>query len=224
MRTQAPVPTPTTSHQQVLPQQRMPARAEEAVIDPYPFQMGLALAIDVDRQRGDALLVDNVAIAHGHRTFTSSSRVPVACRTECRRTDHWALIHRRWIRAPLPSVSDRSSVGLRCLSPSLATMKLAEYGEANMDLALRGLELKTLDPYLSGWRMRVVPALGHLAVRMITNGVVDRTVQNWIADEHSRSTVKNTIAVLVRAMEQAVRDGIINVNPARVTGWQKLYK
>ncbi|MFF7898954.1 hypothetical protein ACIP4X_21355 [Streptomyces sp. NPDC088817] len=49
-------------------------------------------------------------------------------------------------------------------------------------------------------------------------------VQNWIADEHSRSTVKNTIAVLVRVMEQAVRDGIIKVNPARVTGWQKLYK
>ncbi|MET9147839.1 tyrosine-type recombinase/integrase [Streptomyces sp. NPDC004042] len=72
--------------------------------------------------------------------------------------------------------------------------------------------------------MRVVPALGHLAVRMITNGVVDRTVQNWIADEHSRSTVKNTIAVLVRVMEQAVRDGIIKVNPARMTGSQKLYK
>jgi hypothetical protein len=110
------------------------------------------------------------------------------------------------------------------LSPSLAPMKLAEYGEANMDLALRGLELKTLDPYLSGWRVRVVPALGHLAVRMITNGVVDRAMQNWIADEHNRSTVKNTIAVLVRVMEQAVRDGIIKVNPARVTGWQKLYK
>ncbi|MET9174110.1 hypothetical protein ABZX64_24115 [Streptomyces misionensis] len=103
-------------------------------------------------------------------------------------------------------------------------MTLAEYGDANMDLALRGLELKTLDPYLAGWRKRVVPALGHLAVRLITNGVVDRTVQNWIADEHSRSTVKNTIAVLVRVMEQAVRDGIITVNPARVTGWQKLYK
>ncbi|WP_228989370.1 site-specific integrase [Streptomyces sp. DH8] len=110
------------------------------------------------------------------------------------------------------------------LSPSLATMKLAEYGNANMDLALRGLELKTLDPYLAGWRMLVVPALGHLAVRMITNGAVDRTVQNWIADELSRSTVKNTIAVLVRVMEQAVRDGILKVNPARVTGWQKLYK
>ncbi|MEU7563533.1 hypothetical protein AB0B38_35400 [Streptomyces eurythermus] len=56
------------------------------------------------------------------------------------------------------------------LTPSTATMTLAEYGEANMDLALRGLELKTLDPYLAGWRPRVVPALGHLAVRLITNG------------------------------------------------------
>ncbi|MEV7504819.1 hypothetical protein [Streptomyces sp. NPDC093018] len=46
----------------------------------------------------------------------------------------------------------------------------------------------------------------------------------WIADEHSRSTVKNTIAVLVRVMEQALRDGIIKVNPARVSGRQKLYK
>ncbi|MEU3750149.1 MULTISPECIES: tyrosine-type recombinase/integrase [Streptomyces] len=110
------------------------------------------------------------------------------------------------------------------LAPSVATMKLADYGDANMELALRGLELKTRDPYLSGWRVRVVPAMGHLPVRLITNGAVDRTVQNWIADEHGRSTVKNTIAVLVRVMEQAVRDGIIKVNPARVTGWQKLYK
>ncbi|WDO04861.1 hypothetical protein ME763_03925 [Streptomyces murinus] len=46
----------------------------------------------------------------------------------------------------------------------------------------------------------------------------------WIADEHGRSTDKNTIAVLVRVMEQAVRDGIIKVNPARISGRQKLYK
>ncbi|MFE7449853.1 hypothetical protein [Streptomyces griseus] len=115
----------------------------------------------------------------------------------------------------LKSIIEAAEAGL---SPSLATMKLTGYGNANMDLVLRGLELKTLAPYLSGWRMRVVPALGHLAVRMITNGAIDRTVQNWIADELSRSTVKNTIAVLVRVMEQAVRDGNIKLNPARVTG------
>ncbi|WP_405640251.1 tyrosine-type recombinase/integrase [Streptomyces uncialis] len=110
------------------------------------------------------------------------------------------------------------------IAPNVATMSLAEYGASNMDLALRGLELKTLDPYLAGWRRRVVPALGHFPVRMISNGVVDRTVHGWIADEQSRSTVKNSLAVLVRVMEQAVRDGLIAVNPARVTGWQREYK
>ncbi|MCM2386743.1 site-specific integrase [Streptomyces sp. CWNU-1] len=110
------------------------------------------------------------------------------------------------------------------IAPNVATMSLAEYGTTTMDLALRGLELKTLDPYLAGWRRRVVPALGHFPVRMISNGAVDRTVHGWIADEQSRSTVKNSLAVLVRVMEQAVRDGLITVNPARVTGWQREYK
>ena len=61
----------------------------------------------------------------------------------------------------------------------------------------------------------MVPALGHLPVRMIINGAVDRVVHAWIAEEASRSTVKNSLAMLVRVMEQAVRDGIIDRNPAR---------
>jgi integrase len=36
--------------------------------------------------------------------------------------------------------------------------------------------------------------------------------------------VKNSLAVLVRIMEQAVRDGLVDVNPARVSGWQQEYK
>jgi integrase len=56
------------------------------------------------------------------------------------------------------------------------------------------------------------------------NGAVDRAVHAWITDECSRSTVKNSLAVLVRVMEQALRDGIIDRNPARVTGWQREYK
>src|SRR5271157_1335361 len=59
---------------------------------------------------------------------------------------------------------------------------------------------------------------------MITNGAVDRAVHGWIADERSRSTVKNSLAVLVRVMEQALRDCIIDRNRARVTGWQREYK
>ena len=58
------------------------------------------------------------------------------------------------------------------IDPETASMTLATYGESVMALALRGLEGKTLDPYLAGWRKRVVPALGHLPVRMITNGLL----------------------------------------------------
>ncbi|WP_196149001.1 hypothetical protein [Nocardia bovistercoris] len=60
----------------------------------------------------------------------------------------------------------------RGINPKTAMMRLSEYGAANMDLALRGLEKKTLDPYKAGWRKRVVPSLGHLPVSMVTNGAV----------------------------------------------------
>jgi len=68
------------------------------------------------------------------------------------------------------------------------------------------------------------PALAHLPLRMITNGAVDRAVHGWIAEQCSRSTVKNSLAVLIRVMEQAVRDGIMDRNPARVIGWQRDYQ
>jgi hypothetical protein len=38
------------------------------------------------------------------------------------------------------------------VTPVTATMTLAEYGESVMELATRGLEPKTLDPYMAGWR------------------------------------------------------------------------
>jgi integrase len=110
------------------------------------------------------------------------------------------------------------------IDPQTAVMSLSDYGDANMELALRGLETKTTDPYMAGWRKRVKPTLGHIPVSMLTTGAVDRAVYGWIADECGRSTVKNTLAVLVRVMEQAVRDGLITRNPAQVTGWQQEYK
>jgi len=109
------------------------------------------------------------------------------------------------------------------LDPHLATMPLAEYGNLNLELAMRGLEDKTRDPYLAGWRKRVVPTLGHIPVGAMTYGAVDRAVHGWIADDCGRSTVKNSLAALVRIMEQAVRDGLLDVNPARIKGWQREY-
>jgi hypothetical protein len=36
--------------------------------------------------------------------------------------------------------------------------------------------------------------------------------------------VKNSLAILVRVLEQARRDGIVEVDRARVTGWQREYQ
>jgi integrase len=112
----------------------------------------------------------------------------------------------------------------RGLDPRRADESLADYGDSVLDLALRGLEQKTTVPYLSGWRLRVVPSLGHFPSAMITTGAVDRAVRGWIADGVGRSTAKNSLAMLVRVMDQAVRDGVIDRNPARITGWQRDYQ
>jgi integrase len=110
------------------------------------------------------------------------------------------------------------------IAPSTAVMTLEEYGVSVMDLAMRGLEPKTLEPYMAGWRKLVVPTLGHIQVRILTNGMTDRAVHGWIADEIGRSSVKNALAALVRIAEQAVRDGLIDFNPCRITGWQRSYR
>jgi hypothetical protein len=110
------------------------------------------------------------------------------------------------------------------VDPDTASMTLVEYGNSVMDLALRGLERKTLDPYMAGWRKRVIPALGHLPLRTITGGVVDRSVHGWIAEGTGRSAVKNSLAVLGRVMDQALRDEIIERNPAKISGWQRQYE
>ncbi|GGZ63109.1 hypothetical protein GCM10010387_65640 [Streptomyces inusitatus] len=74
------------------------------------------------------------------------------------------------------------------ITPNVATMSLTEYSTTTMNLALRGLEPKTPDPYLAGWHRRVAPALGHFPVRMITNGAVDRTVHLNPAPGRRRQT------------------------------------
>ncbi|SDG81599.1 Site-specific recombinase XerD [Pseudonocardia oroxyli] len=117
-----------------------------------------------------------------------------------------------------------TSAARRGLSPDHVERSLADYGEAVMDLALRGLEAKTTVPYRAGWKLRVVPSLGHIPPPMITTGVVDRAARNWIAEGVGRSSVKNSLAVLVRVMEQALRDGLVDRNPARITGWQREYR
>jgi len=92
---------------------------------------------------------------------------------------------------------------------------LADYIDFIGDRWTRGIDpTSAYDPYAAGLRRRVVPALGHLPVALITTGLIDRAIDRW-ETEYGRSTVKNTVAVLVLVLDEAVRDGIIARNPAK---------
>lgn len=69
----------------IVPEDELPQSVAFADGSPIPAdcalrvrQIGLELAVDVDWRRGDVLLVDNVAVGHGRRSFTGSRRILVA--------------------------------------------------------------------------------------------------------------------------------------------------
>lgn len=70
---------------EALPDDELPQSVTFADGTPIPAEYvtqvrdrGLALAVDVDWQEGDLLVIDNVLVAHGRRPFTGPRRVLVA--------------------------------------------------------------------------------------------------------------------------------------------------
>ncbi|MGJ7874791.1 TauD/TfdA family dioxygenase [Streptomyces rochei] len=70
---------------EILPEEELPQNAYFADGSPIPDdyithvqEVGMAKAVNVDWQIGDLLFVDNVAVAHGRRTFTGDRRILVA--------------------------------------------------------------------------------------------------------------------------------------------------
>lgn len=95
------------------------------------------------------------------------------------------------------------------------SMTLLEFVTSIGDRWARGLDpTSTADTYGYGLKLRVLPALGHLPVSQITAGMIDRTIDEW-EKRHGASTIKNTIAPLVRVLDEAVRDGLLTINPAK---------
>lgn len=95
------------------------------------------------------------------------------------------------------------------------SMTLTEFVTTIGDRWARGLDpTSTGETYGYGLKLRVLPALGHLPVAQITAGIIDRTIDAW-EKRHGASTIKNSIAPLVRVLDEAVRDGLIPINPAK---------
>lgn len=94
-------------------------------------------------------------------------------------------------------------------------ISLADYIAEIGDRYLRGLDpSSTAGGYRGSIKVRVLPALGHLAVRSISTAVIDRAIDRWEGD-CSPSTLKNTVSALTRVLDEAVRDEIIAANTAR---------
>ena len=95
------------------------------------------------------------------------------------------------------------------------SMTLLEFVTSIGDRWARGLDpTSTADTYGYGLKLRVLPALGHLPVSQITAGIIDRIIDEW-EKRHGASTIKNTIAPLVRVLNEAVRDGLLTINPVK---------
>ena len=95
------------------------------------------------------------------------------------------------------------------------SMTLTEFVTAIGDRWARGLDpTSTGETYEYGLKLRVLPALGHLPVTQITAGAIDRTIDAW-EKRYGASTIKNSIAPLVRVLDEAVRDGMLTINPAK---------
>lgn len=96
-----------------------------------------------------------------------------------------------------------------------STLTLREYAESIGNRWQRGLDrTSTAELYGIGLRLRVLPALGHIQVVKLTAGMIDRTIDGW-ETKFSATTIKNAIAPLVRVLDEAVRDDIITLNPAK---------
>ncbi|AZU01070.1 site-specific integrase [Brevibacterium linens] len=95
------------------------------------------------------------------------------------------------------------------------TITLSDYIEQIGDSWKRGLDpTSTATGYWAGLRLRVIPAMGHVPVAGISTGMIDRTIDDWEL-KLSPSLIKSSVAALVRVLDEAVRDELIEKNPAR---------
>ena len=163
----------------------------------------------------------------GVKISTDLERRSYGIRARARWTD--PSTKRRMIRTSIVPDEDAANAFFGQLRQSSTTgidqgVKLSDYVASIGNRWMRGLDpTSTGDYYRAGLRLRVLPALGHLPVAGITTGMIDRTIDEW-EKRHSASVIKNTIAPMVRVLDEAVRDDVIQINPAKNRSRRSLNK
>ena len=76
-----------------------------------------------------------------------------------------------------------------------------------------GLAPSSKASYEAAWRLRIAPHFGDVKVRRIRPSDVDEWVSSMIASGKSRALIVETVGVLKRVLDRAVRDKVIPSNP-----------
>jgi integrase len=76
-----------------------------------------------------------------------------------------------------------------------------------------GLAPSSKASYETAWRLRIEPHFGATRVRRIKPSDIDEWVSAMIEHGHSRSLIVETVGVLKRILDRAVRDKLIPANP-----------
>ena len=160
------------------------------------------------------LHVPPIGIRLSKDTLNRSGRV----RARIRWTDPVSR-QRRSYSVTVEDLGKASDFFERMESPTRSTIdpliSLQGYTEVIGTHYLRGLDpTSTASNYRGAIKLRVLPTLGHLPIRSITTGTIDRAIDAWEII-CSSATLKNTIAALTRVLDEAVRDELITTNPAR---------
>lgn len=154
----------------------------------------------------------------GVKVTTDLEHRPSGIRARARWID--PQTRRRVVRVLVVPDEEAAEAFIRDLLKSLEIgidrrITFADYLTTIGDRWTRGLDpTSTSDGYKVGLRLRMLPALGHLPLSQITAGMIDRTIDDW-EKAHSPSTIKNSIAPLVRVLDETVCYDLLASNPAR---------
>lgn len=110
----------------------------------------------------------------------------------------------------------------RGLSAASENLRLGEYLEETWIGVVRArveagkLAPRTAEGYERQVRLRLVPMLGHVQLRKLTPGVVEDALGKLQAQGLAPWTIRATRTALSRALRDAVRDGLVDRNVARL--------
>lgn len=102
------------------------------------------------------------------------------------------------------------------IDPDAGAESLKVYLEGWLEARKRVLRPGTIHVYRSAIETHITPALGDLALKEITRPHVTRFVSQMLAKQLAPSTVNTVKVVLGAALQDALRDGLVTQNVARL--------